>query len=166
MATTYEHAPQPIHDEVAKLVEQYHPRLAEAEVTYLIFMVHAPTDDDGKPKGPALKLHGYPCAATVKILGIKERKAGLPDVRLELDADTWDERPAAEQRAILDDCLTRILVEGEELDSADRPKLKQRKCDRHIEGFDEIIRRHEQAALVAQQLREAFRDVGPLFADW
>jgi hypothetical protein len=79
--TTYETAPKAVTDLLADLVALYHPEQAEAGVTYLVLLAHAPRDDEGDPQGAALKHGGYPCAGLVKINSLKERVAGLAAVR-------------------------------------------------------------------------------------
>lgn len=126
-----------------RLLKKSYPRLVEAEVTIGILLA------DG-----GLKLHGWPAAATIRIVPQKQRAAGLPDAEITLNAETWFDLDEARQAAVMDHELFHLDVVMEMTDSGPRPKLddccrpKLRLCqhDWQMGGFDEIVRRHKEAA--------------------
>jgi hypothetical protein len=148
--------------------------LNDAGVTVKLLFAYARVNDAGEQVGgPALKLHGYPCLATVKINPLKDRVEGKADATITLDADQWPEHGEAEKLSLLDHELTHLELartpEGEvRLDDAGRPKLKMRLHDMVIGGFYEVIRRHgEDVAFEGQQYAQMSRALRQqeLFAD-
>jgi hypothetical protein len=126
-----------------KAMRDNHERLVEAGVTVQILMKHAKVGDDGKPKGPALKLHGVPAFATVKIMSVADRVAGAEDIRIVLDGDSWPEHTEERQLAIADHELTHVLVDDDgKTDDAERPVLKMRHHDYDGGLFFEVCERH------------------------
>lgn len=149
---------------IASCMEKYHPALNEAGVRVGARYAHAPRDEEsGEPKGPALKLHGYPCLATVKIVSHKDRVAGLPDAIIDVDGDRWDDLSDAQQRALIDHELTRLELALDEegkpkLDDCHRPKLKMRQHDHEVGVFNDVVRRHGPAAPESAAFAAAHRD--------
>lgn len=159
--------------DVADLMARHHSDLASNGVTVEVLMVLAPVDEDsGQPKGPALTVRGLEAAACIKVVGTRERAAGMADALMVVDGDRWPERPRREQRAILDHELTHLEVIGQlevvdgqdepvfvaDRDTSDRPRLRLRHHDREFGWFDEIARRHGDASLEVRQARELFED--------
>ena len=168
---TYTDAPERVHQLLAKAVSQWHSELLEVEVTFLVQMVHASRDKDGEPTGPAIKWGGSGAAAIVRITPLKDRQAGLADVRLLLDGDTWDSRSEAEQLAILDHECEHIEVcrdkEGAILaDDIGRPKLRLRPHDWLMGGFDEVMQRHRENALETKHADSMVRKWRQLDLPW
>jgi hypothetical protein len=169
---TYRTAPQGDVDLLDQVLQQYHAELADAGVTIGLLHAHARRDEkSGEPLGPALKLHGYPCAAVVKINSHQDRVEGKPDATVKLDADTWNDRPHEEKVAILDHELEHLVLvkdkEGAiEIDDACRPKLKMRLHDMNIGGFEAIVDRHKTAALEAQAYIDLHRQMSQKTFPW
>jgi hypothetical protein len=141
---------------VAELLERYHGELAEAGVRFDLLLAEASTDDNGDPVGPALKSSGYTAAATVRILGLKDRAKGLGDAEIVVDGDRWPEWSAAERLAILDHELEHLTLavdaEGAiKRDDLGRPRLKLRLHDRQFGWFDNVARRHGAASVEVGQ---------------
>jgi hypothetical protein len=127
-----------------KAMQKYHPRLAEAGVTVEVLTVHSEVS-------PALRHHGYPAAAVVKVMSQKDRAAGSADARLLVDAEKWAGMNASQRTALLDHELTHLeLVKDEEgevrTDDCGRPKLRVRPHDFELGGFEEVVSRHKQDA--------------------
>lgn len=157
MPTTFTTCDQSVHDQVASLVRRCHGELKEAEVTFNLLFA---AGEDGEP---ALKAPGgWPAAAKVKINNLRDRVAGLMDVTILLDGDTWEKRTEAEQRAILDHELQHLEVCRNDKgmvkrDDAGRPKLRMRMHDWELAGFDAVLDRHKASAVefqAAKQLTE------------
>jgi hypothetical protein len=146
MGTTFEKA----NDEIQKLVmevrDTYHPELKTAGVTANVLMVYAAKDEAGEPKGPALKHGGYPAAATISITGLAARALDSADVLIKIDGDLWQELNNDRQIALIDHEWFHIEPvigdEGLERDDLGRPRLKSRKHDWQLGGFNIIAERH------------------------
>ena len=146
--------------EILEFVEErYHQRLRDVHVTYDILLAYA--DPDAKNPAPPVSFAGYPAAATVRINGLKQRAQGLADVLLTIDGDGWGCLVAEEQRALIDHELTHLVIVTKHLevayDDLGRVRLKCRKHDWQIGGFDAIVERHREHALELQACRGAVR---------
>lgn len=149
-------ADDPIHAMLQEVLEEYHPELVDAGVT--IGLYWATSEDD---ESPALKHHGYPAAAVVKIKSdARDRLEGLPDATITIDKDRWDAKDDAWRRSLLDHELFHLQVQRDKddhvkLDDAGRPKLKMRSHDFEVGVFDAIVARHGAAGCDAQALDAA-----------
>lgn len=138
------------------LMETVHKRLDTHGVTVGCLFAHAKIDEKtGMRKGPALKLHGYPALAIVKINSYRDRVEGKPDATVCVDGDDWGSWPVEKQRALLDHELTHLELVfddegGVKLDDACRPRLVMRPHDIVIGGFEEVIDRHQQHSCEAE----------------
>ena len=150
--TTYASAPSDVSRMIQALVHDFHPDLEEAGVTFVCLFAHASRNEANEPDGPALKLHGYACAATVRIVNLKDRAKGIADVEILLDGDRWETWTEERQRAVIDHELQHIEVqfnsgEGPKLDDMNRPKLRLRNHDHQFGWFDAIAQRHGSASI-------------------
>lgn len=149
MPKTYELADESLHKAVRAVMKQYHKPLTDAGVTVTVMLCRG-----------GLAWHGYPAAAVVKINSLKDRVEGKADCTVTLNDDGeggWLGRREQERAAVIDHELTHLyLVKDDkgnvEEDDAGRPKLKMRLHDIQIGGFAEIIERHRESAIEAQQL--------------
>lgn len=165
MSTTYQPADQKVHHAAARLRKEYHKDLDEAGVTVCYLMAFAPTDKQGTPKGPSIKLHGYPCAAIVKVNNLLLRAQGVMDCTIIIDGDEWSDRPDEEKLAIIDHELEHIEVtlkrrdnEGHpifETDDLGRPVTNLKNHDFHGGGFKSVMHRHQGAALETKMVIDA-----------
>lgn len=155
----YEKAGVEVGQIIERMVDRYHPQLRDAKVTIECLMAFPTTDKNGDSSGPALKHQGYPVAASVKVIGLKERTAGRSDVEILIDGEQWDERSDAEKDALVDHELEHLELKNDKdgalvRDDLDRPRLKIRKHDVQVGWFDAIVRRHGRAAIEFQQWEE------------
>lgn len=153
MPTTYSKAKPPILDLLADAIARYHGPLKEAEVTVGVLCAW-PGPDDEHP----VKLHGYPCLATIRVTPYRQRVHGIEDAVITLDGPAWAQKTEAEQLAILDHELQHLeLVRDRDgilkADDQGRPKLKLRLHDWQLGGFEVIAQRHGQAAAEVQAFR-------------
>ena len=93
--------------------------------------------------------------ATIKINSYRDRVEGKADVTITIDGHHWDELSDAELAAVLDHELTHLELVIEEdgsvsRDDIDRPKLRMRKHDFQIGGFNEVAKRHKADSLEVQ----------------
>jgi hypothetical protein len=139
-------APAAVVKLVKSVMAEHHPDLHLAKVEIDVQFVHAAKDKaTGLPKSPALKVHGVPALACVKILGEEERLGGGKDARITIDADRWDEHSDARRIAIIDHELEHIVIDDEadeSEDAAGRPKLKIRPHNVDLGLFWSICERH------------------------
>jgi hypothetical protein len=172
---TYDRAPASVSALIAQRIASGHyPDLAEAEVTVSAWFAYS-KDDDGTP---ALKLHGYPCAATIKINSCKDRLQGKADASMDIDGRAWQREWSDEEKvAIIEHELAHLLVCRAKItkknklayilsDNIGRPKLKMRLHDMILGGFSEIAKRHGPAALEVQMARQIKNDFGQLLFAW
>jgi hypothetical protein len=163
MPVTFDKVPPEVPEIVDRLIADRYPALAQHEIRigYLY------------QKG-GVKLHGYPCCATVKVCSLKDRKLHGHDVLITIDGDSfqgWDEWPEAKRQAVLDHELYHLTLVRDKnyrvkTDDLGRPKIKLRKHDFEIGGFAEICRRHGDAAVELQALRATTDSLGQLCWDW
>jgi hypothetical protein len=112
-----------------------------------------------KGDSSAVKLHGYPCAAIIRITGLKERRWGAPDAIVTVDQGRWDRATDKERAALLDHELTHLAIDFDkdkngQFDAAARPKLKMRLHDFQVGWFAEVAARHGDASYEVRQARE------------
>ncbi len=112
--------------------------------------------DDPDNEDPPLKLHGYACAAVVRILGAKERAKGQGDAEIVFDEATFLRLPEPSQVALIHHELHHLELKRDgkgrvKFDEYRRPKLTMRLHDRQFGWFDEIARVHGTASLEVQQ---------------
>jgi hypothetical protein len=150
---SYSRGKPEIRARVSEVMGRYHGALVEAEVTVGVLMCHP-----GEGEEHALKLHGYPCAATVKVTPLKQRVMGIEDAIITIDAVTWEGLTEEERVAVIDHELQHLDVavdkDGEvRADDQGRPRLKMRLHDWELGGFASIAGRHKADALEVQAFR-------------
>lgn len=145
-----------LHEILAAAIEEWHPELSEAGVT--IGLQVAWPGENADPDVSAVKLHGYECAAVIRITPAKWRLRGVEDAVIEVDGKTWERLTEPERVALIDHELTHLEIARDKdgvikSDDQGRPKLKMRLHDFQIGGFGEIVRRHGSSALELQNLK-------------
>lgn len=157
---------------VGSVMSEYHPDLMEAGVTIKTLWAYARRDKNGMPKGPALKLHGYPALATIKVNSEDDRIQGKTDLTLKIDLDNWPELDGEERVALLDHELEHAVLirdkDGQiELDNCNRPRIKLRPHDYQLGGFFNVLQRHKQRSLEAKYYGDLHRQMSQrTFFDW
>lgn len=165
MSVTYLDVPDDVPALASLILSEFHPELAEANVTlgYLFAF---------NKKGAAIKLHGYPCQATIKVNSYKDRKQGKPDATIEIDGANWYDKTEDEKLAILDHEITHLIVVHDrktglmKVDDLGRPKLKLRLHDYQLGGFRAVAERHGQAAPEVQQVANWRDRFGQMLMEW
>lgn len=159
MPTTFDTADETTLALARGVLEQFYPDLVELELTYGILMATAEKDEKtGEPKGPALKHHGWPAAAVIKINRYQDRVEGKPDVTIKIDAEWWANHSKKECAALLDHefqhLMPRVDDEGNVIaDDCGRPKLRMRPHDYEVTGFHAVIDRHGEDAAEVVEMR-------------
>ena len=170
MAVILELAEESVHALAKEIIERFHPDLKEkadkpgSGIRLCIFMA---SNGDKESHEPAVKLHGYPCYATIGIIPYKQRVDKRADAEITIDESKWKDMPETQQRALLDHEITHLEVVRDEdgflkTDDAGRPKLKMRLHDWQLGGFRVIAQRYGADALdvvEAVAFRDTFGDV-------
>ena len=160
-------APAEVHELIGEVIREHHPDLAQAGVTVGALMAWAKSGDP-------VKLHGYPCAATVKKNSVRDRLEGKPDATITIDSDHWDGLDDRQRAALIDHELTHLVpvligtiehkdsegnvVEREPVwktDDAGRPVLQMRLHDWQLGGFRAVAERHGSAAPEVREWQRA-----------
>lgn len=154
--STYSLPNDDLKNALDNVMSQYHPHLRDAGLSVDILLAHAPTDANGDTVGPAIKLHGHACCATIRVLGLRDRVAGRGDAEMLVDGDKWNTWPEDQLRAILDHELTHLGLKVSDggvvrRDDIGRPVLRLRHHDRQFGWFDAVARRHASASIEVQQ---------------
>lgn len=155
----FEKDPPGVGEIINRMIERYHGGLRDAGLTIDVLEARAKTDGNGDSEAVALKLHGYPCAATIKISSYKDRVLGRGDALLTVDGDQWDTFTDEQKEALIDHELEHLELRTDNdglliRDDMDRPKLQMRRHDHQFGWFDAIVRRHGDASLESQQLKQ------------
>lgn len=167
----FREADREIKDLCRQIMQQLYQPLIDAGVTVGL-LVASPTDEgeDGEVE-PALKHHGYPAVALVRVVPYRDRVAGMPDAQILLDAQHWDEADDDRRTAILDHELYHLELQytrkGQlKTDDARRPKLKLKPHDWQLGGFDEIVRRNKTSAVEAEAYINLNRQMSQMTFPW
>jgi hypothetical protein len=141
MSTSYTQAKPGTYKLLEEIVGKYHQDLKKFKVIIGVLMA-------GNPDGNAITHGGYPAAAKIKIVSLKDRLTKKYDVELLLDDDHWEEANEEERIALLDHELSHLEIcfnkgGGVKLDDLGRPKLKIIPGDIiQSDGFKDVIKRH------------------------
>lgn len=150
--------PDPDMTEVlAEVMRTHFPALVDAGVVVGVLSAHAKVGKNGEVSGCALKLHGVPCLALVRVNKLRDRVRGMADATIDVDADQWPNHTDKKKRSLMHHELQHLVVVYDKedgsvkTDDAGRPKLKLRPHDWQIGGFDATVEAfggdaHEAAA--------------------
>lgn len=161
MPTTYTQAGDNIEAQMRRVMAKYHGRLTDVEANVGVLIAF-------NPDGDAVKLNGYPCAATVRIVSLKDRAAGMPDAQIVLDQNTWDGLDQAERDALFDHEIEHLQTvpnkktNQPKRDDLGRPKLRMKKHDAQVGIFKNVIERNGPKALDAQIAKDFITEFGQL----
>lgn len=170
MAIVLELARPEVHLMAREILESHHPELrmgidkhGRAEYPTLCIMMAS-----GAENASSVQLHGYDCAAVIKVVAYDQRVDSRRDAEIKIDQRTWDEITEPQQRALLDHEITHLeLVIDDKTgivktDDAGRPKLRLRLHDWQLGGFRSISQRYGPDALEvmeARKFQERYGDV-------
>ena len=119
-----------------------------------------------------LEHEGYRAAAVAKIVGLRERAAGMADALIVFDRYVWSGLSSKAKDALVDHELTHIVPVIKEdtgapkHDSLGRFKLRMRKHDHQIGWFDDVVNRHAEHSVEMQQVAEILAGNGQMFFDF
>lgn len=165
MPTTYTEADKSTYAVLRRAVERFHRDVMAADPTFTVLM--ASNGEDA-----ALKRNGYKVQALIKVVGLKDRAAGMNDVLLLIDSAAWGMMSEEGKLSLMDHELTHLILKRDEngnikRDDLDRPKFGIRPHDFEIGGFAEVIERHKEYAHEAWQVDQVWgKHVQGLFKGW
>lgn len=160
MSTTLKPAEADVIDLSAKIVSETFPELEKAGVTFCHLMA-------SNPEGPALKLHGHPCAAIVRPISYKDRVKGMADVEIQICFEEWENLTPEERAGLLDHELEHVQVvykDGElQTDKLGRPKITMKPHDFECGWFKGTAERRGAAAPEVMQAKRLLERFGGVF---
>lgn len=169
MSKIFEHAERKheVHGRIAALQQRFYPDHVAVELTCDVVFVDL-DDADAEETTPALKLHGYPCDAIVRIVSVKDRAKGLADIEIQIDRRRYQGMTPEERDALLDHELHHVEIKKDrhqkpQVDGCGRPKLKMKLHDHEFGWFTEIARRHREASAEVQQARRLMDRAGQFY---
>lgn len=144
-----------VMDLVREAKGQWHPDLIEARAE--IGVILSSSED-----GPAVTLGGYPCQATMRVIGAKDRLSKKYDAEMEIDEGNWDSLTRAQRLALVDHELSHLSVVRKcgmiQKDYLGRPKLKCKGGDWNAgDGFAAVVSRHGDNAAEFTNLSRTYR---------
>lgn len=145
-------------------MKQHHPELVELEVRITVLFANAPVDEKtGEVKGHALRHHGWPAQAVIKVNSHKDRVAGKADADLSLDEENWQRLTDRQREALLHHELLHLEVKSDDeghaqTDDCGRPKLKIRPHDWEVGGFHQVAENYREDSPEAIALASLAKD--------
>lgn len=172
MGITYDRATDVINDFVIAVMQKYHPELHAAGVRIQTLLAYGPVDEKtGEITGPAVKLGGYACAATIRITSLKQRVAGSGDAEMLIDGDRWFDWAESQKTALVDHELQHLELSLDDgggiiTDDNSRPKLRGRLHDWQLGGFKCIAERHGRDSFEVTQMDDLVGLAGDVLFPW
>lgn len=167
MPTTYQQCPEDVTEFAAKVLQKYHPDLAEAGVTIEYLFANSDAEDE-RP----LMMRGQACAAIVKLYPLDDRAAGCKDAKIRIDEKWWKDAGIDLRTAMLDHEHHHLQFakvwrnEDQALqwktDDLGRPKLKMKNHDAEAGVFFDVIQRHAEKSLDFRQVNSIGRQIRKL----
>lgn len=165
MARTYIPAKRETIDFVHNVLTAEYPSIAQMQPSLQIGVLFAETDKPGKP---ALTKGGLPITAQIRVVSEEGRAAGGPDVLLVIDSDRWTYQSNEERYSLIHHELHHLIpvnllpaLDGGsccEIDSLGRPKIKIRKHDFEIGGFNLIVERYGDSSAEWKAVKQVYTE--------
>lgn len=156
MAIKYEKASDDVFKVLHEAISKYRTDLVQAGFAVAI---RTAFDPDG---GPAIKLRGHACAATIKHIASKDRLFWQCDALIDIDEAVWDSLSDAQRMALFDHELHHIELrmdrnEKIKRDANGRPKWRNIPHDYELGGFADMLRRHKANSMEVLCVKAAAR---------
>lgn len=161
----YERCDEETIARVHRMISRNHEELARAKVTLSLLFVAARRKED-KLVGAALTHQGYAAHAVARVVNLRDRAKGNPDVEIVFDFHSWSNLSPKSQDALIDHELTHFLVVADEFDAAGRPKIRLKKHDFQVGWFHAVASRHGAHAIEAIQSKLLVDSTGQLYFAW
>lgn len=145
--------------------ESFHQPLLDAKVKIDVLMMYAPTDDNEKPKGFAMRKRGRRVLGQTRKIPLDQRVKGAGDVEIKLDGDWWEEANDRERCALVDHELTHICVQTNsagvaKTDDIMRPLISLREHDVELHCFARVADKWKEASQERKQAEQYFDAFG------
>jgi hypothetical protein len=155
---TYQRANDGILAMMEEIREKFHGQLTEADVSTGLLLAYGSRNQDGERTSDALTKGGLRLAGLAKVVGLRERTAGLPDTLVVMDGDRWDDWSEEKQKALIDHELTHFEVQFEpeipgvwKTDDLGRPIVKIKPHDFEVGWFESVARRWGVSSFEVEQ---------------
>jgi len=163
MSSIYDQAEKETYALAAEIMEAHHQDLRLPDGTFPRLCILMAAKEEGDE--PAVKSHGYPCAAVVSVIPYKQRVDKRADAEIVIDEEAWKGFSDPEKRALLDHEITHLEIQKDDVgcvktDDFGRPKLKLRLHDWQLGGFASIAKRYGADAIERQEFRKAVEGHG------
>lgn len=161
MPTTYEPAPHDVAAVVNARMASHHEDMRGVGVRVGVLMAE-------NPKGPAVKLHGAPCNATIRVVPHKDRVTKGYDAEMLIDRRNWDGFTPRQREALVAHELKHLMLVKKrdrdtghmriQFDGGGRPKLKTRPGDWDAgDGFAEIVAEFGEDAVEFHNIKSCWK---------
>jgi hypothetical protein len=167
MPITYESCDGVVGTVIERIVNKEHGEFASCEPPVTIAALWARNSDKTQP---AVKLHGYPCRATIRKTNSKERANGSADLMIVIDEAVWDSLDSGSRDGLISHEIEHVelLMKGNraKIGHDGRPALRLKPHDYELGGFLDVIRRHGDNSLEYQDAKTFATDQRQLLFGW
>jgi PHD/YefM family antitoxin component YafN of YafNO toxin-antitoxin module len=152
------------------VIKKIHPELENLRIG--LVMVEPNRDAEGNRTGHAITRMGTPVVAKISKVSIEKRVHTPFEAIVLIDAERWESMRDDQQKALLDHELTHLELVRDEAgkvvqDDDLRPKIRLRPDDWVLTGFLDVVKRHGDAAVEYQAIRDlVLGDDGQLVFDF
>jgi hypothetical protein len=160
----YDQADDDVMSLLKEAMSAWHPALLRLHVRVGVLMASSSTD------APPVRHGGYPAAATIRVVSLKDRVSKPYEAEMVIDAQWWREQDKSVQTALMDHELSHLSLvarkpkKGEDdngplykYDGLGRPCLKLRKGDWNGgDGFESVVERHGEAAVELKNVEQCY----------
>lgn len=145
--------------------DEYCPHLKGIDATVLFVMAKT-SELTGEPRGPALRSHGYPAQAVIKICNPQEYALTKAEVIIKIDGAVWTKLTQEQRIALIHHQWCHVGVvrnnRGYALtDNNGRARIFIKRHDFQIAGFNEVIAAHGEASQELIQIQEVLAEGSP-----
>ena len=167
MGKIYEKADSSAVSLMEKVAKEHHKSLTEVEARVGLVVVYQEDENSTKP---AISKNGAKCAASVKVVNLRDRLTKGYDAEILLDGECWEGCTNERKIAILDHELEHLVPVFDnktgkpKLDSLERPKLRTRNDDIQFWGFSKIAARHGKNSQEHRCFMEMLKSHGKILA--
>lgn len=173
MSVTFEKCDLKVDENIVVILKLHHKEVAETGATIGAYYAVQEQNESGESPTPAIKVHGYPCLAKIKINSYPERVQGKPDATIFIDKGGWEKMAPGEKDALIDHELQHLQSVREKdkpliwkRDNIGHPILKIRKHDHQFGWFNVIAERHGDNSVEIKQAKMFANQHGQLYFGW
>lgn len=109
MPIGYSQAGSEVHEAALQIMQEHHKDLKLSDDTWPTLCLMFVHGEDKEGEAP-LKLHGYPCAAVVSVIPVKQRADKRADAEILIDEKWWEKANERQRTALLDHEITHLEI--------------------------------------------------------